>query len=214
MSRRKSSKRQPRKQSHQPFRLASLSSSEDESNPPRRRNLKGKATPKAPARSSPPTSRSRLIHKRPLPRSSNLCGTLSDTSSSSSSSDDSLIFRSTLTLTSARKIVKKKNERKSNGSGKMSSGSLNGQKNCSGPRAKLLDKCTSKNVTRDDAIDKIRRDNEIDASANSSDSDDTAELVRQLTQNISPRNKINARSSFPSHRFEKRFSHSETVTCS
>ena len=125
---------------------------------------------------SPTSSCSKSIRKRPLLRPSKYCGNLSDTSSSSS--DDSLIFRSSLSLTSSMQKGSPEDEKSFSKSGYNAGKRIIGE---------------------NDAIEYRHQGSGSNCSGNNSDSDDTAELVRQLTRKSSPRkkNKFNARPSQP-----------------
>ena len=139
---------------------------------------------------------SRSIRKRRLPRPSN--GHRGNLSDSSSSSDDSLLFRSSHSLTGITKIAKKKatmdnNSMSNNYSGKKGED----EKSCSSPGIKPHRfNAVGKNNGKNAVMDNIQQ---FDEEANaSSDSDDTAELMRQLTRKPSPSSKFAAGSSFPS----------------
>jgi hypothetical protein len=182
------------------------SSSENKNNPlPSRRSQKeAMKSPTSTAtvaisRNSPLASRSRSIRKRRLPRPSNGCGNLSDTSNSS---DDSLLFRSSHSLTGTMKNTKKKTtidkSTSNNYSAKKGVNSYEDEKSCSSPGIKSHRFDVGKYNGKNAVIDNIQFDEETNASGNSSDSDDTAELMRQLTRKPSPSNKFAAGSSFPS----------------
>ncbi len=208
---------QPKWKSRQSSRLLlSSSSSEDESCLllPRHQSQKERKIPasykkesilpkeSAICRKSPPKSRSRSMRKRPLPRPSLSSGNQSD--SSSSSSDDSFIFTNIKSLTKMRESK----ETKAGAIGEVRKKRFSCEKRFSNPKdegsvkrpgTKLPPEYNvEKRIGEDNATDNNQLDIECNMSGNDSDSDDTAELIRQLTGKSSPQNKFDYRSSVPS----------------